>query len=78
MATQLRKFNGYSLPMALFRNKDSVKYLATIIMGYQTYVISTIGFDWKGFVLTLGLGLATLIGKLFADAIDYYFTEVTI
>jgi hypothetical protein len=68
-------FKGYSFGQALFRNKDTVKYIVTILTGFSTYLGVT-GFDWKTFGLAIGLGVATLLGKLLSDAVDFYFSTV--
>jgi len=65
-------FKGYKLSEALYRNKDLVKGLVVAITGYSFII----GFDLTQFLVTIGVGLAGLIGKLLLDAVDYYFTEV--
>jgi hypothetical protein len=68
-------FKGYKIQEALYRNKDAIKYIATIIAGYSAYTTAT-GFDIKMFGIAIGAGIATLGGKLLLDAIDFYFTDV--
>jgi hypothetical protein len=70
-------FQGYNLNTALYRNKDAIKYIATIITGYSAYSTMT-GFGWKSFLIAIGAGVGTLAGKLLMDAFDFYFTEVEI
>ena len=65
---------GYSVKKALYRNKEAVKAVLSVVVGVN-YVA---GFDLK----TVGVSLATAIlalgSKLVWDAFDYYFSEVII
>lgn len=65
-------WKGYSLPTALYRNIDSIKAIVALITGANFFM----GFEWQTFLLSLASGLVTLVVKLFADAVDYYFAEV--
>lgn len=70
-------FKGYDIKVALYRNKDAIKYIATIITGYSAY-ITVAGFQWKSFGIAIGAGILTLAGKLAMDAVDFYLTEVEV
>lgn len=69
---------GYDVRVALYRNKDAVKAIVTIITGYNSFITSTTGFNWKSFLMSIGIGIAALAGKLLADLVDFFFTEVEI
>lgn len=69
-------FKGYNLGTALYRNKDTVKLITAAITGYNAFIISGAGFQWKAFLISIGVAFAGLLGKLLTDAVDYFFTEV--
>lgn len=68
-------FKGYNFSTALYRNKDAIKLTIGILGTYGTY-LSVAGFDWKSFLIALGLGLLNLCYKLIQDAAEYFFKEV--
>lgn len=68
-------FKGYKFREALYRNKDTVKSAFAVLGTYGTYLGVT-GFEWKAFLLAVGMGLVFLAYKLAEDAVDFYFTEV--
>ena len=67
-------FKGYKFSQALYRNKDALKLVLVAVTGYSFVG----GFDLKKFLVTIGVGIAGVIGKLLLDAFDYFFTEVQI
>lgn len=67
-------FKGYQFSEALYRNKDSIKGILALLAGINTFT----GFNWKTFLLSLGVAFVGLGVKLLADAVDYYFSEVQI
>lgn len=73
--SKIRTFEGYSFSVAMYRNKDNIKGLVTIITGWNAFLISNTGFDWKAFGLSIAIGVVTLCGKLLSDAVDFYFSE---
>ena len=68
-------FKGYRFSEALYRNKDSLKGVLTVLVGYSTYLTATT-FDYKAFLLALGVSAGAFVGKLIFDAFDFYFSEV--
>lgn len=75
MATSPRlSFKGYRFAEALYRNKDAIKGVIAILAGVNFLT----GFDWKSLLISLGTAVVALGVKLMADAVDYYFSEVTI
>jgi len=72
----LRKFKGYSLITALARNKDNIKVILTILAGFAAYMNIDQSFDWKSFLIALGVAMGALVSKVLFDAFDYFFTEV--
>jgi hypothetical protein len=75
MATNPRlSFKGYSLATALYRNKDSIKGILAILGGINF----VLGFNWKTLLISLAGAFSALLVKLITDAVDYYFSEVTI
>lgn len=71
-----KSFRGYSLVMAIYRNKDSVKNIVGLLSGINVAAIFMAGFDWQTLLITLGAAVVGLIIKLIQDAVDFYFTEV--
>jgi hypothetical protein len=71
-------FSGYKFSEALYRNKDAVKALVMVLGGYNTYITVTGGFDWKALAISLGVAVGALGVKLISDAVDFFFTEVTL
>jgi len=72
MVSPRLSFDGYRFSMALYRNIDSIKGIMALIAAANFFS----GFDWMGFLLSLGAGVVALLVKLLADAVDYYFKEV--
>jgi hypothetical protein len=66
-------FNGYRFSEALYRNKDAIKGIIAILTGITAFN----GFDWQTFGLSVGIAIVGLGVKLLADAVDFYFSEVT-
>lgn len=65
-------FKGYSLPLALYRNKDAIKAIIAIIAA-----INVVGpVDTRKFLLQLAVAGFGLGIKLLQDLVDFYFTEV--
>jgi hypothetical protein len=71
-----KSFEGYSLVMAIYRNKDSVKNLIGLLSGINVAALFMAGFDWNTLLITFGAAFVSLIIKLVQDAVDFYFTEV--
>lgn len=67
-------FKGYSFKEALFRNKNEVKAVLSIIAG-AAYIT---GFDLKTFGVALATAAVALASKLVYDAFDFYFSEVAL
>lgn len=64
-------FKGYKFSEAIYRNKDSVKVILSLLA-----TINGVTRDWNVFFITVGISVATLIVKLAVDAFDYFVTEV--
>lgn len=67
-------FKGYRFAEALYRNKDLVKGLIVIIVGYSYMT----GFDFPTFAAAVGAGVIALAGKLVLDAWDYFTSVVQV
>lgn len=67
-------FKGYNILIALDKNKDLVKGLVAVIAGYSYFN----GFSLPAFWTAVGSSVVVLAGKLLVDAIDYFFSEVTL
>ncbi len=69
-------FKGYKFSEALFRNKDSIKAIVSLLGGINFIAAFSSGFDWITLLITLGAGVVGLGVKLLSDAVDFYFGEV--
>lgn len=67
-------FEGYSFKKALYRNKNELKALLAVIVGYNFVG----GVDLQKLLLSLATAGLALSSKLVWDAFDYYFTEVKV
>lgn len=65
------------MPELLRRNKDLMKVAAAAVITAVTTGVSG-DMSWATVGTTLGITLLGLLAKFVADAIDFYFTEVTI
>lgn len=74
--TSRYSFEGYNFGEALFRNKDSIKVIITILSGINFASALGGSYDWKTLAISLGAAVGMLGVKLLSDAIDYYFKEV--
>ena len=66
---------GYNFLTALLRNKDEIKIVVSVLGTYTTYLGLT-GFDWKAFLIALGIAVAGLGVKLIQDFVDFLTTNV--
>ena len=71
-------FHGYDFMVALKRNKDAFKLTASALVGFNSYIIASSGFNWKGFLISIAIALASLAGKLLVDMIDFLASDVEI
>jgi len=69
--TNAWSFKGYSLKTWAFKNKESLKLIASGVFGIATAFISTLSPTWS---LALG-GIITAVSKLVLDSIDYFQSE---